>query len=48
MFLEVSTNNEAALRLYDSLDFRKVGVRPKYYKFDGKDPVDALILALDF
>ena len=47
LFLEVSTDNEAALRLYDTLDFRRVGVRPKYYKVDGKDPVDARILALD-
>lgn len=48
LFLEVSTDNEAALRLYGKLDFRRVGVRPKYYKVTGKDAVDALILALDF
>lgn len=48
LFLEVSVNNVAALRLYESLDFRRVGVRPKYYKTPGQDPVDALILALDF
>ncbi len=48
LFLEVSTDNEAALRLYDKLDFRRVGIRPKYYKVDGRDAVDALILALDF
>jgi [ribosomal protein S18]-alanine N-acetyltransferase len=48
LFLEVSVTNEAALRLYDRLDFRRVGIRPKYYKTDGQPPVDALILALDF
>ncbi|MEQ1695086.1 MAG: ribosomal protein S18-alanine N-acetyltransferase [Hyphomicrobiaceae bacterium] len=48
LFLEVSVNNVAALRLYESLDFRRVGVRPKYYKTPGQDAVDALILALDF
>ena len=48
LFLEVSTDNEAALRLYGKLDFRRVGVRPEYYKVTGKDAVDALILALDF
>ena len=48
LFLEVSADNEAALRLYGKLDFRRVGVRPKYYKVAGKDAVDALILALDF
>ena len=48
LFLEVSVDNVAALRLYESLDFRRVGVRPKYYKTPGHDPVDALILALDF
>lgn len=48
LFLEVSIDNVAALRLYKSLDFRRVGVRPKYYKVPGHEPVDALILALDF
>lgn len=48
LFLEVSVDNEAALRLYEALDFRRVGVRPKYYKRPGQESVDALILALDF
>ncbi len=48
LFLEVSVDNIAALRLYESLDFRRVGVRPKYYKTAGHDGIDALILALDF
>lgn len=48
LFLEVSVDNEAALRLYGSLDFRRVGLRPKYYKRPGEQGIDALILALDF
>lgn len=48
LFLEVSNDNEAALRLYRSLDFRRVGLRPKYYKREGAPPVDALVLALEF
>ena len=48
LFLEVSVDNLAALRLYGKLDFRKVGVRPKYYKHAGSQGVDALILAMDF
>ncbi len=48
LFLEVSIDNDAALKLYDGLDFRRVGVRPKYYVTPGKPSVDALILALDF
>ena len=48
LFLEVSVDNEAALRLYTSLDFRKVGLRPKYYKRPGETGVDALIMALEF
>ncbi len=29
--LEVRKSNEAAIRLYESFDFEKVGVRPRYY-----------------
>lgn len=31
MFLEVEAANEAAVRLYEKLGFRKVGERPAYY-----------------
>ena len=48
LFLEVSTDNAAALRLYDKFDFRRVGLRPKYYQRPGLEAVDALILALEF
>ena len=48
VFLEVAVDNHAAIKLYDALDFRRVGRRPKYYVRPGQDPVDALILALDF
>lgn len=48
LFLEVGVDNTPALRLYESLDFRRVGIRPKYYQRRGEPPVDALVLALDF
>jgi [ribosomal protein S18]-alanine N-acetyltransferase len=48
LFLEVSTNNTPALALYESLDFRRVGLRPRYYERADLPPVDALVLALDF
>lgn len=48
LFLEVSADNTAALKLYQSLDFKKVGLRPRYYKREGQPPVDALVLALEF
>ena len=49
LFLEVSVDNDAALRLYQSLDFKRVGVRPKYFRKPGdQSGVDALIMALDF
>ncbi len=48
LFLEVGVDNTAALRLYDKLDFKRVGIRPKYYQRRGEPPVDALVLALEF
>jgi [ribosomal protein S18]-alanine N-acetyltransferase len=48
LFLEVSVDNAPALALYTSLDFRRVGLRPRYYNRPELPPVDALVLALDF
>jgi ribosomal-protein-alanine N-acetyltransferase len=48
LFLEVGVDNTAALRLYEKLEFRRVGIRPKYYQRRGLAPVDALVMALDF
>ncbi len=48
LFLEVSTNNTPALALYESLDFRRVGLRPRYYERPELPPVDAFVMALDF
>ncbi|MDZ4840861.1 MAG: ribosomal protein S18-alanine N-acetyltransferase [Hyphomicrobium aestuarii] len=48
LFLEVGVDNKAALRLYEKLDFKRVGIRPKYYQRRGEPPVDALVLALEF
>ena len=42
IFLEVALNNEPAKKLYESMGFKVVGSRPKYY-----DGVDAILMAKD-
>ena len=37
--LEVRASNSAALQLYESGGFKRVGVRPRYYANDGEDAV---------
>ncbi|MGV0642682.1 ribosomal protein S18-alanine N-acetyltransferase [Mycolicibacterium sp. XJ879] len=37
VFLEVRTDNEAAIKLYESLGFVIVGVRRRYYRVSGAD-----------
>ena len=37
VFLEVRTDNEAAIGLYESLGFVNVGVRRRYYRASGAD-----------
>lgn len=45
IFLEVRPSNEAALRLYRSVGFEQIGIRPAYYQAHrGRE--DAVILAL--
>lgn len=46
LFLEVATDNPAALRLYEGCGFRKTGRRKAYYSRKDKAPVDAHILRL--
>jgi [ribosomal protein S18]-alanine N-acetyltransferase len=44
VFLEVRPSNEIALRLYSSVGFEQVGIRPAYYQAEnGRE--DAVILA---
>lgn len=43
LFLEVRDDNPSAQRLYDSLGFERIAVRPQYYQPDG---VDAIIMRL--
>jgi ribosomal-protein-alanine N-acetyltransferase len=44
VFLEVRPSNEPALRLYRSVGFEQIGIRPAYYQADnGRE--DAVILA---
>lgn len=44
VFLEVRADNPVAHRLYTSLGFSEIGVRPRYYQPDG---VDAVVMKLD-
>jgi ribosomal-protein-alanine N-acetyltransferase len=37
VFLEVRTDNEAAISLYESLGFANVGLRRRYYRASGAD-----------
>ena len=46
LFLEVATDNSAALRLYESCGFKRAGRRKAYYSRKDKAPVDAHILRL--
>ncbi|CAO1653382.1 ribosomal protein S18-alanine N-acetyltransferase [Salinibacterium sp. NSLL150] len=43
LFLEVRDDNPSAQRLYDSLGFERIAVRPNYYQPDG---VDAIVMRL--
>jgi len=44
-FLEVRADNQGAHKLYDSLGFVSIGVRPAYYQPDG---VDAIVMKCEF
>lgn len=37
--LEVRESNEWAIRLYETIGFKRIGVRPHYYHEDGEDAV---------
>ncbi len=44
LFLEVATDNAAALALYKSTGFAQVGTRPNYYKNERGEITDAAVL----
>ncbi|GJL89551.1 MAG: alanine acetyltransferase [Minwuia thermotolerans] len=46
VFLEVATDNDAAIALYTSAGFDRVGVRRAYYTDDGGGTTDALVMRL--
>lgn len=46
IFLEVAADNGAAVRLYDTAGFVRIGRRPAYYRRPDGARVDALIMAL--
>ena len=48
LFLEVETDNRAALALYQRFDFRQVGERKAYYRKADGITRSALILRRDF
>lgn len=44
-FLDVRVSNEAAIKLYEKLGFKKVGIRKKYYVYPEED---AVLMRFDF
>jgi len=46
LFLEVATDNAAAIKLYEGIGFKKCGRRKAYYSRKDGTPVDAHILRL--
>jgi ribosomal-protein-alanine N-acetyltransferase len=46
LLLEVRRSNRAALRLYESIGFERLGIRKAYYPA-GKEREDALVLGLE-
>lgn len=47
MFLEVATDNEPAQRLYEAHGFRRVGVRPDYYRYADGSRAHAYTMCCD-
>ena len=47
MFLEVATDNAAALGLYEKASFVRAGLRRGYYERPGNTPVDAVVMRRD-
>jgi ribosomal-protein-alanine N-acetyltransferase len=48
VFLEVSEENTAAQRIYNSMGFIEIGKRPHYYNSLSNLPINALVLEYDF
>ncbi len=47
IFLEVAKNNAPALHLYKKAGFKRVGLRPAYYKVPNAPNIDAILMRLD-
>lgn len=47
VFLEVEENNQPARRLYERAGFTVVGRRERYYRQDGGEPLNALLMRRD-
>lgn len=48
VFLEVAATNQAALALYRSEGFTEDGLRKGYYRAEGREPVDAILMSMAF
>jgi len=48
VFLEVAVNNEAAIAMYESMGFDRLGRRPGYYLVENGRKVDALMMVRIF
>jgi len=47
VFLEVAVDNDPAIALYETLGFRKTGLRKSYYDRGAEGVMDALVMRLD-
>ncbi len=45
IFLEVAADNQAAIALYAGSNFAQDGIRPRYYRRPGAEPVDAILMS---
>ncbi len=47
IFLEVAENNAPALHLFKKVGFKRIGLRPAYYKVSNEPSIDAIAMRLD-
>ncbi len=47
MFLEVDSNNEAAISLYRGFGFKQIGARPGYYSLKDGGKATAIVMRID-
>jgi ribosomal protein S18 acetylase RimI-like enzyme len=47
LYLEVGVDNQPARAFYEAQGFRRTGIRRDYYRVEGSEPVDALLMVCD-